>query len=202
MKVYGDIQSGNCYKVKLLLAFLGIEHEWCHVNILKGDTKTAEFLSINPNGKIPVVVLDDGCCLSESNAILGYFADGTALIPSNKYEKAKMYEWLFFEQYSHEPFIAVARFIQKYQGMPESRLEEYHALQPRGNKALSIMESRLAQTDYLVGKQLTIADIALYAYTHVADEGGFNLSDYPNIQAWCKRLQEQAGYVGMAETNT
>ncbi|EMB50037.1 glutathione S-transferase [Vibrio mimicus CAIM 602] len=89
MKVYGDIQSGNCYKVKLLLAFLGIEHEWCHVNILKGDTKTAEFLSINPNGKIPVVVLDDGCCLSESNAILGYFADGTALIPSNKYEKAK-----------------------------------------------------------------------------------------------------------------
>ncbi|WP_254918664.1 glutathione S-transferase family protein [Vibrio sp. V15_P4S5T153] len=181
-----------------MLAFLGIEHEWHHVNILKGDTKTAEFLSINPNGKIPAVVLDDGRCLSESNAILGYFADGTALIPSDQYEKAKMYEWLFFEQYSHEPFIAVARFIQKYQGMPESRLEEYHALQPGGNKALSIMESRLAQTDYLVGKQLTIADIALYAYTHVADEGGFNLSDYPNIQAWCKRLQEQTGYVGMA----
>ena len=202
MKVYGDIQSGNCYKVKLLLAFLGIEHEWFHVNILKGDTKTAEFLSINPNGKIPAVVLDDGRCLSESNAILGYFADGTALIPSDKYEKAKMYEWLFFEQYSHEPFIAVARFIQKYQGMPESRLEEYHALQPGGNKALSMMESRLAQMDYLVGKQLTIADIALYAYTHVADEGGFNLSHYPNIQAWCKRLQEQTGYVGMVETNT
>ncbi|MES8741509.1 glutathione S-transferase N-terminal domain-containing protein, partial [Cutibacterium acnes] len=127
MKVYGDIQSGNCYKVKLLLSFLGIEHEWCDVNILKGDTKTAEFLSINPNGKIPVVVLDDGRCLSESNAILGYFADGTALIPSDKYEKAKMYEWLFFEQYSHEPFIAVARFIQKYQGMPYSRLEEYYS---------------------------------------------------------------------------
>ncbi|EKO3573760.1 glutathione S-transferase family protein [bacterium 19MO03SA05] len=197
MKVYGDIQSGNCYKVKLLLSFLGIEHEWCDVNILKGDTKTAEFLSINPNGKIPVVVLDDGRCLSESNAILGYFADGTALIPSDKYEKAKMYEWLFFEQYSHEPFIAVARFIQKYQGMPDSRLEEYYSLQPGGNKALSIMDSRLAETDYLVGCQLTIVDIALYAYTHVADEGGFNLSHYPNIQSWCERIKGQKSYVGM-----
>ncbi|WP_342652496.1 glutathione S-transferase family protein [Vibrio metschnikovii] len=197
MKVYGDTQSGNCYKVKLLLSFLGIEHEWCDVNILKGDTKTAEFLSINPNGKIPVVVLDDGRCLSESNAILGYFADGTALIPSDKYEKAKMYEWLFFEQYSHEPFIAVARFIQKYQGMRDSRLEEYYSLQPGGNKALSIMDSRLAETDYLVGCQLTIADIALYAYTHVADEGGFNLSHYPNIQSWCERIKGQKSYVGM-----
>ncbi|MDW6093089.1 glutathione S-transferase family protein [Vibrio rhizosphaerae] len=198
MKVYGDIQSGNCYKVKLLLSFLGIAHEWCHMSVLKGDTKTAAFLSINPNGRIPAVVLDDGRFLSESNAILGYFADGTAFIPSDKYDKAKMYEWLFFEQYSHEPFIAVARFIQKFQGMPASRLEEYHALQPGGNKALSIMDSQLTQTDYLVGNQLTLADIALYAYTHVANEGGFDLSRYPNIQLWCKRIQAHESYVGMA----
>ncbi|MCE0494186.1 glutathione S-transferase family protein [Vibrio salinus] len=197
MKVYGDIQSGNCYKVKLLLSFLGLKHEWCHMNILDGETRTKEFLSINPNGKIPTVVMDDGRCLSESNAILGYFADETVFIPTGKYDKAKMYEWLFFEQYSHEPFIAVARYIQKYLGMPESRVEEYHSLQSGGNNALSIMDSQLGQTDYLVGHQLTIADIALYAYTHVAHEGGFDLSLYPNIQAWCKRIREREGYVGM-----
>ncbi|EOG7749202.1 glutathione S-transferase family protein [Vibrio cholerae] len=198
MKVYGDIQSGNCYKVKLLLSLLDIEYEWIHIDILKGETKTPEFLSMNPNGKIPVIVLESGQILCESNAILGYLADGTELIPSDSYVKAKVYEWLFFEQYSHEPFIAVARFIQKYQGMPELRLEEYRSLQPGGNKALSIMNIALEKTSYLVGNQLTIADVALYAYTHVAHEGGFDLSLYPNIQSWCRRIEEQKGYVEIA----
>ncbi|WP_413113508.1 glutathione S-transferase family protein [Thaumasiovibrio sp. DFM-14] len=197
MIVYGDLQSGNCLKVKLLLSLLGIEHQWQHVNILEKETQTPEFLSINPNGKIPTVVLDDGRALCESNAILGYFAEGTDFMPQDKYQKAKMYEWLFFEQYSHEPYIAVARFIQKYQGMPEHRVDEYNALQAGGNRALSIMEQQLSKTSFLVGNQITIADLALYAYTHVAHEGGFDLAGYPSIQSWVNAISSLEGYVGM-----
>ncbi len=122
MIIYGDVDSGNCYKIKLLLSLLNINHRWIHVDILNKDTQTAEFLSLNPNGKIPVLVLDDGRVLSESNAILGYLAEGTELIPADPYMKAKMYQWMFFEQYSHEPFIAVARFINKYLGLPLERI--------------------------------------------------------------------------------
>ncbi|MHA3081534.1 glutathione S-transferase family protein [Acinetobacter sp. ANC 5502] len=197
MKVYGDMLSGNCYKVKLLLEFLGIQYEWLHINVLKAESHTPEFLQMNPNGKIPVLVLDDGQILTESNAILGYLAEGTNFIPTDRYAKAKMYEWMFFEQYSHEPFIAVARFINKYLGLPEARVEEYHALQPKGHKALAIMEQALGQHDYLVGNELTLADISLYAYTHVADEGGFDLNLYPNIQAWCQRIQNYPAYESM-----
>jgi len=197
MKVYGDLQSGNCLKVKLLLSLLNIEHEWIHVNILDGETKTNEFLSKNPNGKIPAVELDDGRCLCESNAILGYFAENTNFLPADRYERAKVYEWLFFEQYSHEPFIAVARFIQKYLGMPKEREDEYHSLQTGGNKALQLMENQLTHSDCLVGNELTIADISLYAYTHVAGEGGFDLNGYPAIQNWCQRIKSTSGYVGM-----
>lgn len=198
MKVYGDLLSGNCYKVKLLLEFLGIEHEWLHINVLKAESHTPEFLQMNPNGKIPVLVLDNGKILAESNAILGYLAEESKFIPTDRYAKAKMYEWMFFEQYSHEPFIAVARFINKYLGLPEARIEEYHALQPKGHKALAIMEQALGRHDYLVGNELTLADISLYAYTHVADEGGFDLSLYPNIQAWCQRIQNYPAYKSMA----
>ncbi|MFD2179230.1 glutathione S-transferase family protein [Veronia pacifica] len=198
MIVYGDLQSGNCLKVKHILSFLGIEHQWIHVNILENETKTPEFLSINPNGKIPAVVLDDGRVLCESNAILGYFAEGTDFLPTDRFQKAKVYEWLFFEQYSHEPYVAVARFIQKYLSMPESRVEEFNSLQAGGNRALALMESQLATSAFLVGEQPSIADIALYAYTHVADEGGFNLSDYPNIQQWIRRIAAIDGYVGMS----
>lgn len=185
--------SGNCYKVKLLIELLALKHEWLHINVLKAESHTPEFLQMNPNGKIPVLVLDDGRILTESNAILGYLAEETKFIPTDRYAKAKMYEWMFFEQYSHEPFIAVARFINKYLGLPEARIEEYHALQPKGHKALAIM----GQHDYLVGNELTLADISLYAYTHVADEGGFDLSLYPNIQAWCQRIQNYPAYRGM-----
>ncbi|MFU0413918.1 glutathione S-transferase family protein, partial [Acinetobacter baumannii] len=176
-----------------------INHRWIHVDILNKDTQTAEFLSLNPNGKIPVLVLDDGRVLSESNAILGYLAEGTELIPADPYMKAKMYQWMFFEQYSHEPFIAVARFINKYLGLPPERIEEYHKLQPKGHKALSIMNKALVGHDYLVGNKFTIADIALYAYTHVAEEGGFDLKLYPNIQEWCQRIQKYPKYVSMVE---
>lgn len=197
MKVYGDIQSGNCFKVKLLLSLLAIEHEWLHVNILDGETNTTEFLSKNPNGKIPTVELPDGRFLSESNAILGYFADGTSYLPADNYDRAKVYEWLFFEQYSHEPYIAVARFIQKYLGMPSERQEEYESLHVGGCKALSVMESQLQKTPYLVGSGLTIADISLYAYTHVAAEGGFSLSNYPGIRRWIDRVSAHPRYRGM-----
>lgn len=197
MKVYGDLQSGNCLKVKMLLSFLSIEHDWIDVNILAGETKTDAFLSKNPNGKIPAVELDDGRYLCESNAILGYFAENTALLPTDIYLKAKVYEWLFFEQYSHEPFIAVARFIQKYLGMPRAREDEYVSLQEGGHKALQLMENQLAKTKYLVGDEMTIADISLYAYSHVADEGGFDLNRYQAIQDWCQRIKSTPGYVGM-----
>ncbi|EHU1491693.1 glutathione S-transferase family protein [Acinetobacter baumannii] len=199
MIIYGDVDSGNCYKIKLLLSLLNINHRWIHVDILNKDTQTAEFLSLNPNGKIPVLVLDDGRVLSESNAILGYLAEGTELIPADPYMKAKMYQWMFFEQYSHEPFIAVARFVNKYLDLPPKRIEEYHKLQPKGHKALSIMNKALVGHDYLVGNKFTIADIALYAYTHVAEEGGFDLKLYPNIQEWCQRIQKYPKYVSMVE---
>lgn len=198
MLVYGDLQSGNCLKVKLLLSFLNIQHDWQHIDILNKETQTREFLSLNPNGKIPIVVFDNGQVLCESNAILSYFAEGTPYLPTDRYQKAKVYEWLFFEQYSHEPYIAVARFIQKYQGMPEHRLEEYQSLQSGGYKTLKIMEHQLSQSAFLVGNSISIADIALYAYTHVAHEGGFDLASYPNIERWIDAISSMEGYVGMS----
>lgn len=198
IKIYGDIQSGNCFKIKLLCALLDIEHEWVHVDILAGETKTSEFLTKNPNAKIPLLELEDGRCLSESNAILNYLADGTELISKDSFERAKILQWQFFEQYSHEPYIAVARFIAKYLGLPEDKKEEYEAKQAGGHKALKVMEYQLSKTGYLVGDRLTIADISLYGYTHVADEGGFDLSEYPAILKWIARIKEHPKYIAMA----
>ena len=198
LTIYGDLQSGNCYKVKLLLSLLGIEHDWKHIDVVTQETKTAEFLAINPNGQIPAAILDDGRVLCESNAMLGYFAEDTDLLPADRYAKAKVYEWLFFEQYSHEPYIAVARFINKYLGLPDERKDEYESKQAGGHKALSVMEQALNGHSWLTGEQLTIADISLYAYTHVAHEGGFELADYPNINDWCQRMTAQPNYVGMS----
>lgn len=197
LKIYGDIRSGNCYKIKLLTSLLTLEHAWIEVNILAGDTRSADFLAKNPNGKIPVIELDSGECLSESNAILNYLAENTNLLPTHPLARAKVLQWQFFEQYSHEPYIAVARFINKYLGLPAARQEEYQRLQPGGHKALRVMETQLQQTPYLVGDSLTIADISLYGYTHVADEGGFDLSAYPAIQAWIARIQAHPRYIGM-----
>ncbi|MGH1373072.1 MAG: glutathione S-transferase family protein [Cellvibrionaceae bacterium] len=197
MKIYGDIQSGNCYKIKLLLEILKIPHQWIFVDILKGDTQAPDYLVKNPVGKIPLLELDDGRTLSESNAILNFLATGSELLPSDSFTRAKILQWQFFEQYSHEPYIAVARFIAKYLGLPQERREEYQQKQVGGHKALKVMEQQLLDTPYLVGDQLTIADISLYGYTHVADEGGFSLSDYPAINDWIRRVQSAPNYVAM-----
>ncbi len=198
MRIYGDTKSGNCYKLKLLVSLLGIDHEWVDVDIMAGGTRTPEFLEKNPLGKIPVLELDSGERLSESNAILCYLAEGSELLPKDSFQRAKVLQWMFFEQYSHEPYIAVARFIAKYLGLPEDRRGEYESKQEGGKKALAFMESQLLSTDYLVGDALTLADIALYGYTHVADEGGFDLTEYPAIQRWLARISDLPNYVGMS----
>ncbi|AZD23682.1 Glutathione S-transferase [Pseudomonas chlororaphis subsp. aurantiaca] len=198
-KVYGDYRSGNCYKVKLMLNLLGQPYEWHAVDILNGDTQTEAFLAKNPNGKIPVLELEDGTCLWESNAILNFLADSSEFLPSEPRLRTQVLQWQFFEQYSHEPYIAVARFIQLYLGLPQERLHEYEKLQKRGYKALDVMEHQLARTPYLVGEQYSIADIALYAYTHVAHEGGFDLARYPAIQAWMQRVESHPRHVGMLD---
>lgn len=197
VKIYGDIQSGNCYKIKLLCSLLDIKHEWIHVDILAGETASTEFLSKNPNGKIPLLELDDGRCLSESNAILNFLASGSDFLPKDTFTLAKVQQWQFFEQYSHEPFIAVARFIAKYLGLPEDRRVEYESKQAGGRKALSVMEQHLSKSPYLTGEQLSTADISLYGYTHVAHEGGFDLNEYPDVQLWIKRIAAHPNYVGM-----
>lgn len=196
-KVYGDIQSGNCYKLKLLMSLLDIEHEWIVVDVLSGETQSDDFAKMNPNKKIPVLSLGKGKYLTESNAILNYLAEGTPYLPTDPYQRALVLQWMFFEQYSHEPFIATARFINKYLGLPKEREAEYQSKQQGGHKALSIMEQQLAQTDFLVGDSLTIADICLYGYTHVSHEGGFELDDYASIRSWLTAIKSQESYIGM-----
>lgn len=197
MKIYGDLVSGNCYKIKLLCSFLDIAHEWIHMDIMNGDTRTDDFLDKNPNGKIPLLELEDGRFLAESNAMLVYLAYGSDLLPIDRYLKAKTLEWMFFEQYSHEPFIAVRRFINKYQGMPAQRQTEYDSKEAGGRHALTLMDNHLAKNEYLVGEKLTVADIALFAYTHVAHEGGFDLASYPNIENWLGRVRSRPGFIPM-----
>ena len=199
--VYGDMLSGNCYKIKLLLRFLGLEHRWQHIDILAGQTHSAEFLALNPNARIPVLELSEGIHLWESNAILNYLADGTHFLPNDRFLRSKVLQWQFFEQYSHEPYIAVARYINKYLGMPAERQAEYEAKRPGGYRALKVIEETLAKHDFFVGEQATIADISLYAYTHVAHEGGFELGRFPAINAWFARIEAISGYVTMDREN-
>ncbi|MDG9780000.1 glutathione S-transferase family protein [Metapseudomonas otitidis] len=196
-KVYGDVISGNCYKVKLILELLGQPYQWVPVDILKGETQSEAFLALNPNGKIPVLELEDGTTLWESNAILNFLAEGSDLLPGEPRLRTQVLQWQFFEQYSHEPYVAVARFIKRYQGMPAERAEEYQVCLVRGYKALRVMEQQLSRTPYLVGDTYSIADIALYAYTHVAEEGGFDLSGFPAIQAWMARVAAHPRHVSI-----
>lgn len=197
MKVYGDSRSGNCYKIQLLLGLLGKQCEWKEVDILNGETQTDAFKQLNPVGKIPLLELSDGRSLSESNAILNYLAAGSAFIPSTEFELAKMLQWQFFEQYSHEPAIAVARFINVYLGLPAERQHEYELKQRAGHKALAVMEQQLMQTVFLIGDQMTLADISLYAYTHVSHEAGILLDEYPAIRRWLSMVEEHRGYMPM-----
>lgn len=198
-KVYGDYNSGNCYKIKLMLNLLNIQYEWVPVDILNGETRTPAFLEKNPNGKIPVLELEDGTCLWESNAILNFLADGTAYLPTEPRLRTQVLQWQFFEQYSHEPSVAVARFIQFYLGLPAERMVEYRTMQKSGYRALAVMEQQLDRTPFLVGEHFSIADIALYAYTHVAHQGGFDLAPYSGIRKWLDRVKDQPGYVGMLD---
>lgn len=198
-KVYGDYNSGNCYKIKLMLNLLGTQYEWLPVDILKGETQTEAFLAKNPNGKVPVLELEDGTYLWESNAILNFLAEGTPYLLTEPRLRTQMLQWQFFEQYSHEPSIAVARFIQFYLGLPQERLEEYKAMHKQGYRALKVMEQQLIRTPFLVGDEFSIADIALYAYTHVAHQGGFDLAQFPAIEQWLLRVKQQPGYIGMLD---
>lgn len=197
MKIYGDKQSGNCYKIQLLASFLNLDYEWIDIDILAKETHTADFLEKNPNGKIPLLELENGKCLSESNAILYFLAGGSTLLPNDPYKRAKVLEWQFFEQYSHEPYIAVARFISKYLGMPANRKAEFMAKQTGGHKALYVMNQQLNKTPYLTGNSISIADISLYAYTHVAHEGGFDLSPYTAILSWITKIKNLDNYIDM-----
>ena len=199
MKIYGDIYSGNCYKLKLLCSLLSMQHQWIAVDILKGETQTPEYLKMNPSGQIPLLVTDEGEYLAESNAIMFYLARNSRFLPEDNLQQARVLQWQFFEQYSHEPYIAVARFIARYLGLPEDRKAEYESKQAGGYRALDVMEHRLDKGQFLVGNQCTIADISLYAYTHVADEGGFDLCQYPAILGWLKRIQSLDGYIDMGD---
>ncbi len=197
LTLHGDHRSGNCYKIELALAQLGLDYRFVDVDILRGQSRTPEFLVLNANGKIPLLQLADGRCLAESNAILCYLADGTPLWPAERYARAQVLQWLFFEQYSHEPYIATARFIVQYLGRPPERAVDLAAKMAPGRRALAVMEQQLAVQPFFCDAGYTIADIALYAYTHVADEGDFDLSAYPAIGAWLQRVREQPGHVAM-----
>ena len=197
LKVYGDVYSGNCFKVKLILKQLNQPYEWIHVNILEKETRTAEFLAKNPNGRIPLLELDNGVMLAESNAILHYLAEGSAFLPDDRLARAQVLQWMFFEQYSHEPFIATARYIVRYLGRPAEHEERLQQKMLPGYQALDVMEQHLKARLFFVGGRYSIADIALYAYTHVAHEGGFDLANYAAVRAWIDRVRAQPGYVEM-----
>jgi glutathione S-transferase len=187
MKIYGDSISGNCLKVKWVADSLGLSYDWIETDILKSESRTAEFLALNPAGQVPAVILDDGRPLAQSNAIILHLAEGSALIPADAYERAKMLEWMFWEQYSHEPYVAVARFHVRYLGRAVADLEP--RIVERGAAALQRLEDGLAAAPFLVGACVSLADVALVAYTRVAHEGGFELGPYPRVQAWIARVE-------------
>ena len=187
MRIYGDSISGNCLKVKWTADHLGLAYDWIETDILQGQSRTPEFLAMSPAGQVPAVVLDDGRPLAQSNAILLHLAEGSDLIPADAYDRARMLEWLFWEQYSHEPYVAVARFHVRYMGKPVAELEP--RLVERGKGALQRLEDGLAASAFLVGETVSLADVALVAYTRVAHEGGFDLADYPEVQAWVSRVE-------------
>jgi glutathione S-transferase len=195
--VFGMSDSGNCYKVKLALEQLGLAYRWVEVDSTRGETRTPEFLARNPNGKVPTMLLEDGASLPESNAILCYLAEGTPLLPADRLSRARVLQWMFFEQYSHEPYVAVARFILRYLPPDSPRRAELPRLQERGRQALGVMEQHLAKEPWFAAGRYTVADIALFAYTHRAAEGGFDLKKYPAIQNWINRVSSQPRFVAM-----
>ncbi len=199
LRLYEFFSSGNCYKVRLLLTQLGIPFETVQLNILKGETRTPEFFSKNSNGRIPVLEIEPGKFLSESNAILFYLSEGTQFFPNDAWERAKVMQWLFFEQYSHEPFIATSRFWISILGKGDEYRDAINQKREPGYAALTVMERHLTNHLFFVGERYTIADIGLFAYTHVADEGGFDLKRFPEIQAWIERVKAQPQHISITQ---
>jgi glutathione S-transferase len=192
--IYNSQVSGNCYKVRLLFAQLGIEYERHELDVVDRSNRPDVLGGRNPALRVPTLVLDDGRSLGESNAIVNYFAEGTPYLPEDRFERAQVLQWQFFEQYDHEPNIAVARFLLAYSGTNPSEAD-LESQRRGGYRALDAMEGHLADRRFLVGERYSIADISLYAYTHVAEEGGFDLSRYPAIDAWLERVAAQPGHV-------
>jgi glutathione S-transferase len=195
VRLFNSAVSGNCYKVRLLLAHLGIAYETVEMSVVDRSNRAEVLAELNPGLRVPTLVLDDGRPLAESNAILWYFGDGTPYVPEDPYERAQVLQWQFFEQYSHEPNIAVARFWKTYSGQPERFERQRDRLLAGGHAALDAMERQLDGRTFLVGESYSLADISLYAYTHVAHEGGFDLEPYPAIRAWLERVASQPGHV-------
>lgn len=195
MILYDYLDSGNGYKIRLLLAQLGRAYRWEELDIMRGGSRTAGFLAKNPNGRIPTLELDDGTCLAESDAILWYLADDSAYLPTGKLERAQVLQWMFFEQYSHEPYVATPRFILKHLPEDSPRRAELPKRLEQGRAALGVLERHLAGRQFFVADRYSIADIALYAYTHVADEAQLDLGPYPAVRAWIARVTGQPRYV-------
>ena len=202
LKLYGMTGSGNCYKPALLMRQIGLPFRWVEVDILKGGSRTPEFLARNPNGRVPLLEVTDHSrtrALAESNAMLCYLAEGTPFLPEDRWPRAQVMQWLFFEQYSHEPYIATVRFWIKYLHKQDEWKDKIAESSKKGHAALAVMEQQLAKTPFLVETGYSIADIALYAYTHVAHEGGFSLDAYPAIRQWLARVEQQPGFVPMLQ---
>ncbi|MFN6567586.1 glutathione S-transferase family protein [Dendronalium sp. ChiSLP03b] len=199
LKLYDFLPSGNGYKIRLLLTQMGMPFERVEINILKGESRTPEFLSKNPNGKIPVLEIEPRKYLAESNAILVYLSEYTEFLPYDRFLRAQVLQWLFFEQYSHEPYIATSRFWISILGKAEEYRVAIEQKREPGYAALTVMENHLSYHTFFVGERYTIADIALFAYTHVADEGGFDLTKFPAIQAWLERVQSQPRYISITQ---
>ncbi len=189
LRVYGDSISGNCLKVKWTADRLGLDYKWIETSVIDRETRTESFLAMNPAGQVPLAILPDGRPLAQSNAIIFHLAEGSGLIPADAYDRAKMLEWMFWEQYSHEPYVAVARFQMRYLGKPREALEP--RLHERGDAALRRMDDGLEGRDWFAGDSLSLADIALVAYTRVAHEGGFDLAAYPRVEAWVARVEHE-----------
>ncbi|MEB3341206.1 glutathione S-transferase family protein [Okeania sp.] len=197
LKLYEFSSSGNCYKIRLLLTQLEIPFTRIEIDITKGESRTPEFLQKNPNGRIPVLEIEPNTFLSESNAIIFYLSAGTKFFPTNKWEQAQVMQWLFFEQYSHEPYIATSRYWISILGKAEEYKTQIKQKQLGGYAALNVMEKHLEKHQFFVGDRYSIADICLFAYTHVADEGGFDLSQFPALQNWIEKVKNQPLYVSI-----
>jgi len=195
--IYGYSPSGNCHKLRMLLGHLGRDYRWVETDSPHGATRTAAYLAKNPNGKVPMIETDDGRVMVESNAILTWLADGTKYFGGDAWQRAQTLAWMFFEQYSHEPYVAVARFICGWTPLDSPRRADLPKLRERGHQALGVMEKHLAANAWFNGEAYGIADIALFAYTHCAPDGGFDLSRYPNVCGWLDRVSSQPGYVAM-----